>query len=177
MVLIFIVSSEWSMNFWGASFLQSKLHFNSGSAAALLAFYLITEIAGRLIGSRLTQVIGGRILLLAALSTTLLGFAFFWLAPTVLLTAAGLFLTGLSISNLWPQALTLAFETVPGQLDQASARVSLGSGLAITIAPLLLGTLANTTGLQLAYGIEPCLLLAAMLTTGIAAIRTTTVST
>lgn len=77
-------------------------------------------------------------------------------------------MTVVCVSNLWPQAITHAFVTAPEQPDRASARVSLGAGLAVCVAPLLLGTLANTTGLQIAYGIEPCLIITAMVASGLA---------
>jgi fucose permease len=170
LVVVLVVSAEWCMTFWGASFLQSKLHLDAGSAATLLALYLLSTIAGRFIGSRLTRVVTGPLLLLLALGVTLLGFSFFWLAPVALLTTGGLLVTGLGVSNLWPQAIACAFATAPQQPDRASAKVSLGAGLAISLAPLLLGTLANTTGLKVAYGIVPCLLITALVMNGFAVI-------
>jgi MFS family permease len=166
LVVVCVVSIEWCMTFWGASFLQSKLHLDGGSAATLLALYLLSTVAGRIIGSRLTRIVTGPQLLLLALGVTLLGFSFFWFAPVVLLTVGGLLVTGMGVSNLWPQAIAYAFATSPQQSDRVSAKVSLGAGFAISVAPLLLGTLANRTGLNIAYGIVPCFVITALVMTG-----------
>ena len=163
LAVILLVSVEWSLTFWAASFLQSKLHIDAGSAATLLALYLLSTMSGRLIGSRLTRIFGGPWLLVSAIGVNLLGFSSFWLASNPLLVIAGLLLMGLGAANLWPQSITLAFAAAPQQAEQASASVSLAGGLAICVAPLLLGTLANITSLTIAYSIVPCLLITALI--------------
>jgi len=54
---------------------------------------------------------------------------------------------------LYPQILALAVGSSENQTNLASARASLASGLAILLLPLLLGGLADLTGLWYAYGI------------------------
>lgn len=162
LIVVLVVSSEWCMTFWAASFLQSKLHIDAGSAATLLALYLLTTIAGRFIGSWLMRLATGPLLLFFALGTALSGFLLFWLAAAPLFVVAGLLVTGVGIANLWPQAITRAFAAAPQQSDQASARVSFAAGLAICAAPLLVGTLANMTNLATAYATVPCLLITAL---------------
>ena len=168
LAVVLLVSVEWCMTYWAASFLQSKLHIDAGSAATLLAFYLLSTIGGRLIGSRLTRVVTGPLLLFIAIGVTLLGFLSFWLATAPLLVIGGLLFAGIGSANLWPQSIAQAFAIAPKQADQASASVSFAAGIAICAAPLLLGTLANITSLSIAYGIVPFLLLLALVVSVIA---------
>lgn len=157
LIVVVGVSVEWSVTFWGASYLQSKLRMDAGLAASLLAIYLFATLAGRLIGSRLARTVAGSRLLSLALGVTLLGSVTFWLAPGDCWTVVGLVVSGLGIANLWPQAIAQAFSISPQQSDRVSAWVSLGAGLASCVVPLWLGTLANQIGLNVAFGIVPCL--------------------
>ena len=65
----------------------------------------------------------------------------------------------MGISNLWPLSIALTLGTVPEQTDAASARTALGAGMAILIAPFVLGWLADQVGIRGAYGIVALLLL------------------
>ena len=70
------------------------------------------------------------------------------------------------VANLFPMALSVATGVAAGQADRASARLSLGGGLAILIAPLTLGWTADQLGLQEAFIIVVVLfIIAAAVTT------------
>ena len=71
---------------------------------------------------------------------------------------AGLAVAGLGIANLYPLGLATNLGLAAASPDTASARVSLGGGLAILTAPLALGALADRTGLRTAYGAVPVML-------------------
>jgi MFS family permease len=80
-----------------------------------------------------------------------------------LLNVFGLFLTGLGIANQYPLALSIVVGLAAGQSNQASARASLGVGMALLAAPLALGGLADRFSMREAYGIVIILMLAAFL--------------
>ncbi len=65
----------------------------------------------------------------------------------------GLFITGLGQANVFPLALAAASNSAPDHIDKASARISLSAGLAILIAPQVLGSLADAVGISSAFGI------------------------
>ena len=71
-------------------------------------------------------------------------------------------------------ALTLA--AAPGNSDAANARTQLLGGAAVTIAPYLLGNLADHVGVRAAFSIEAALvaIAAALLVTAVAVGRRTT---
>ncbi|MFN8456609.1 MAG: MFS transporter [Anaerolineae bacterium] len=85
-----------------------------------------------------------------------------WLARLAPLNIVGLFIAGFGVANLFPLTLATAISVVPQQVDQASARISMGSGIAIFMAPLLLGWVADQLGIQSAYGIVAVLALCAI---------------
>ena len=103
--------------------------------------------------------------MLFALAITCIGFPLYWLAPSgplLWLNMLGLFIAGLGVANLFPFTLAVATGTAPLQLDAASARLSLGAGLAIFLAPFALGWAADNFGLQRAFTIVLVLLVMAV---------------
>jgi hypothetical protein len=91
------------------------------------------------------------------------GFLLYWLAPVAALAVAGLFVAGFGVANLFPLTVALAIGAAPGLSNQAGARLSLASGVAILGAPLLLGALADAVGIWLAYAVVPIFLAGAFL--------------
>jgi fucose permease len=152
------------------------------AAASAASLFLGGMVLGRIAGSRLTRRIAPARILIAAVILALTGFLLFWLAPTrsagglpalVLsvagqaaggasmgqaLTLAGLFLAGLGMANVFPLALAGGTGAAPDRLDLASARISLGSGLAILLAPLTLGWVADNGGIAVAFALVAVLL-------------------
>jgi fucose permease len=95
------------------------------------------------------------------LGVTGLGFPLFWLPRWPALNLAGLFVAGLGVASLFPFTISVALSLAPQQANTASARVSLGVGVAIFSAPLLLGWAADRLGLPTAFGLVAGLIVAA----------------
>jgi len=157
-VVVFGVAAEWSLTFWGTDYLHQVIALNAGVAATVMGVYLFGTVLARVLGSRLTRVLPSAALLVAAIGVALAGFLIFWLTPHGPLTFAGLAVTGLGIANLFPLGLATGLGIAPDSSDTTSARISLGAGLAIFVAPLSLGGLADHVGIRAAYGVVPLLL-------------------
>lgn len=153
LVIYLGVSIEWCLIFWGADFLEKVIGLSQVNAATMMSVFFVAMVIGRFGGSRLSRLVPSPTLLLIAAGITLAGFPFFWLARLAPLNLAGLFIAGLGVANLFPLTLAVALGVVPAQTDTASARASMGGGLAILIAPLALGWVADQAGIQNAYGI------------------------
>ena len=69
---------------------------------------------------------------------------------------------GLGIANLFPLTMSVALGVAPSLANAASARISLGGGLAILTVPLAVGWLADRVTLRSAFAVEALLLLLAM---------------
>lgn len=163
-VVLLSVSVEWCTIFWGADFLERIVGFSRPDAVGTMALFFAATVIGRFLGSRLTRRFRAERLLIGAALITLIGFPLFWLGyQTPAIVLVGLFLLGLGIANLFP--LTLAVTTTVGaaNLDRASGRTSLAAGLAILIAPQILGTVADQIGIYSAFAITGGLALAVLL--------------
>jgi fucose permease len=161
---IFLVAGiEFSLGFWGAEFLEKKLDLAKADAATLMSLFLVAMLVGRFTGSRIATRFSGESILIASLLVTGAGFLVHWLVGNPIISIVGLIITGLGVANLYPITLTLAIDSAHGLTNLATGRVALASGLAILIAPFLLGSLANGFGVALAYGIILILVVVALL--------------
>lgn len=160
-LIIFVgVSIEWCMVFWAADFLINVVNIGADLASILMSFFFGAVIIGRLLGSRLTRHFRTLSLLLVASLVILLGFPLFWLSNSLTWHVIGLFIVGLGIANLFPLGLAAASDVGADDVDRASARIAQAAGLAILIAPQILGILADSWGIFRAYAVLPVLLFA-----------------
>ncbi len=159
--LVLVIAVEFSVAFWSTEYLARKFAVAPGVAATLATTFLAAIFVGRFVAGGLLRRSGPAQLLPAALALTLLGFLAYWLAPTLWLSVAGLFVCGLGLANLYPFVLTLAVDAAGTRSSAASARASLASGTAVLSAPLLLAALADQISLGSAYGVVVLLLVGA----------------
>lgn len=164
-VVLFGVSIEWSVIFWGAEFLETSVGLDRVTASGLMSVFLGAMVVGRAVGSRLTRLYAAHLLLLAALGLVAIGFPIFWLSGVAGLNIAGLFICGLGVANLFPLSLSAAAATAPDQVNTASARVSLAAGLAILIAPQLLGSVGDSVGISAAFAFVAVFVIASLVLT------------
>jgi fucose permease len=156
------VASEWCVGYWGADFLADETGLTRPAAATSLTAFFAAMLVGRVASSRLARTLPPAVLLAVTLFVALLGFPLFWLSPGTLLVLAGLFLTGLGIGGVYPLGISAAIAAAPGNTDAAAARLAIGGGGAILVAPFVLGALADRVGIGTAFGIVVPMLLAAL---------------
>jgi len=156
------VASEWCIGYWGADFLADGTGLTRPAAATSLSAFFAAMLVGRIASSRLARALPPAVLLAATLCMALLGFPIFWLSPGIIFTLAGLSITGLGIGGVYPLGVSAAIASAPGNTDAAAARLSIGGGGAILVAPFVLGALADRVGIGAAFGIVVPMLLAAL---------------
>jgi fucose permease len=156
------VASEWCIGYWGADFLADETGLTRPAAATSLTAFFAAMLVGRVASSRLARTLPPAVLLAVTLFVALLGFPLFWLSLGTLLALAGLFLTGLGIGGVYPLGISAAIAAAPGNTDAAAARLAIGGGGAILVAPFALGALADRVGIGAAFGIVVPMLLAAL---------------
>ncbi len=152
-VLLLLVSVEMSIAVWGTDYLANSVGLEAAAAALAFGAFSGAMLVGRFIGSGLTRRFSSLKFLLFTFVILAIGFPLFWLARTPWLNVLGLFITGLGIANQYPLVLSIAVGLAPGNSNQASARASLGVGIALLAAPLTLGALADHFSMRQAYGI------------------------
>jgi fucose permease len=166
--LLFFVAIEFCVVFWSTDYLETVRGLSSSSAAAASSLFLVGVAAGRFGGGWLVKRIAAERVLIAALAVTASGFVIFWLVPVAGASIVALFVTGAGVALLYPLTLALAIRAAGGRTDAASARAAFAAGIAIAVAPFVLGALADAAGLRAAYGIVPLLIVTGLLSVGIA---------
>jgi hypothetical protein len=76
-----------------------------------------------------------------------------WVSTAAIVSGAALFLAGVGVAVLYPLGVAAALAGAPGQLALAGNRLTLASGLAILVAPLALGAIADATGVIAGWGL------------------------
>jgi fucose permease len=166
--IVLSVSAEWCVAYWGTDYLHQVGGLTTGAAALVMGLYLGVTVPARIVTSRLTRSASTPTLLVLAACTALAGFLLFWLAPVAPLTIAGLCVAGAGIANLFPLGLATGIGLASAVPDVASARISMGGGLAILTAPLLLGALADHVGLRDAFAVAALMLGLVLVVTSLA---------
>jgi MFS family permease len=165
LVIVIGVAIEWCLVFWGAEYLANAVGLTKTAAATAMSAFFLAMVIGRYSGSRLTRRFPTGKLLFLALVIALIGFGVFWLVRLAPLSLIGLFVAGLGVSNLYPLTLSLCTSVASEQADKASARITLGTGSAIFIAPFVLGWTADQLGIANAFAIVALLIFIALGTT------------
>ncbi len=164
--IVLVVALEFAFVFWATDYMESIGGIAEAAAAALTAMFFIGMAVARGLGVPLMRLLDPRRrALLGALAVSAVGFAMFWgspfLAGTWVWAAAGLLVAGVGVAYLFPLSFLGLVGVLVGGTDKASARAALASGVAIGLAPLLLGVAADSFGLTRALLLIPLLLLAA----------------
>lgn len=156
------VASEWCIAYWGTDFLVDGTGLSRPAAATSLSLFFVAMLAGRVLGARLARTMSPTALLFLTLCVALAGFPVLWTSAGTGLSLVGLFATGLGIGSVYPLGISAALSTAPANTDAAAARLAVGGGGAVLIAPFVLGSLADAIGIQAAFGIVAPMLLAAV---------------
>ncbi|MGP8161282.1 MAG: MFS transporter [Candidatus Dormibacteria bacterium] len=158
------VGIEFTLIFYGVPLLHVSVGLSTGGASVVLSLFVAGELAGRLVGARVTRRPGQAERVIGfALAVAMAGFLALWLGRVTVLSALALFVTGLGVGNLYPLSLALALGAGGGRTDQAMARTQIAVGVAIGTAPLLLGVLSDRVGVVRALTVEPALIVTAAL--------------
>jgi len=152
------IAVEFCIIYFGAEQVEGTGLSAASATTALGAFYA-GILGGRLAGAALTARPGRtRALLWASLLLTAGGFVLFWLARDPAPAIAGLVVACVGIANLYPLSLALTLAAAAGRTDAANALTQLVGGVAVIVAPYVLGTLADHAGLHAAFAVELALI-------------------
>jgi fucose permease len=160
-VLVCVTAAEWCVTAWGATFVDDEVGVSTDTAVSLMAGYFGGVVVGRTVGSRLARRHDPSRLLAVALGVAAAGFVVLWPSGGPAQAVVGLALLGVGIGNLFPMALSVAVSLAPGRAGPASGRAVMMTSLAVLVAPLTVGALADATSLKLALLMVPVLLLLA----------------
>ena len=160
-MLVCTTSAEWCVTAWGATFVEGAAEVSADGAVALMAGYFIGVLAGRVASSGLARRYPPEVLLLVSLALAGAGFAVLWPSTAPAQALLGLVVLGVGLGNLFPMAISVTVALAPGGAALASGRAVAITSLAVLLAPLAVGTLADATSLKAALGIVPVALVVA----------------
>ena len=155
------ISSEFAVSFWAAALLKNRV----GTTAAISTIAIVALGSGMGFG----RWYGGLLLKKFKLDTQLLmvialqfaGFVSFWFSHSMIISLVSLFFVGLGVSIQFALAAIRLISFSDGRPDLAIGRTSLAAGIAIAIAPFLLGVLGDSFGISRAYIMVPVLIVIA----------------
>ncbi|MBL8145149.1 MAG: MFS transporter [Anaerolineae bacterium] len=150
-VMLLGTAVEWSVAFWSPEYFEQVIGVERTTAAGTLTFFWLAFIVGRLGGSVLSRRFQPSTLLVGAAVLVLVAFPFLLLVRDPIVALGALFVMALGISNFFPMTLASALHAGRDNVDTASARVAIANGLAILIAPQVLGSLGDQVGIGSAY--------------------------
>jgi MFS transporter, DHA1 family, inner membrane transport protein len=165
--MTFGIAIEYSILLWASEYLERVVGLDKAQAASGAAAFVLGMFIGRASGSVWARFIAVEQLLIAQLAVTLVGFLIYWGVSQPAVAIIGLLVLGTGVSLLFPLTVGLAMGAAGPASDKASARSTIAFGVALLTMPLMLGGLADRTGLSNAHWLVPILILATLVAFGI----------
>ncbi len=148
---------------WAASIMAKLGGASKGMAATLTIGFFLGMGAGRIALTGVLRRHSGERVLMMSFIGVLVALVPFLLGPGLATRVAGLTLLGITLSAVYPLAISRLFElhTDTAALGRSAA---IASGVGVTFGPLLLGTLSDVIGLGWATIVLPVFAVAGLLT-------------
>jgi len=165
-LIVSVIGMEFFVVVWGGSLVVQQTGATLADATLTISAFIGGLILGRAVMSvgamgRLDPILVMRAGIVLTFAAVLLP----WLATSYAVSGAGLLIAGFGIGILYPPAASIALAAAPDQPAAASARLVLAAGLAILVAPLLLGIVADLTGITTAWLLVPAVCVGVLLLT------------
>ncbi len=152
-LLVFLgITAEWGIGFWGAQFLEARLNVQATTAVSLMSVFFGGTVFGRIVSSRLLTRFDGRFMLLAVIIVSDLAIAVTWFSSSFAIVLSALALAGMCLGNFFPLIVATAMRLAPDRLGLVSTGSTQAVGLALLVAPITLGLMAESMGLVNAVG-------------------------
>ena len=162
------VAVEFATTFWAADLVRDRTGAGDGLATAAVSALVAGMAASRFVVGPMSLRRAPEKLLLVGFVAAGGGWLVLWLATSPWVAILGLVLAGLGYGTHYPLALSLALRVAAARPDQGQARVAVGAGLAVALAPFVLGALADQVGSHRAFLLVPVLLAAGGVATALA---------
>jgi fucose permease len=160
-VVFAIVSLEFALSFWLASYLNDDIGLTREAAVAAVSGLYAAALTGRLLASRLARRVSAERLLAAALATTLVGLPALLAATDISVAAVGIAVAGIGIGAMFPLTSSLHVTASPRHSDSALGQVLTVASIGQIAGPLTAGAIAQAASLRAGLLILPALVLIA----------------
>ena len=166
--ILVAVSIEFSFVFWGSTIVARQTGIADADATLLASLFVAGMFLGRAaLGRGLGGEINPRILLTCGLVVVLAGAGLVRIATVPALSGLGLFLGGAGTSALFPIGMAIAMDRAGRARFEAAARATLAAGMAVLLAPSVLGLASDAVGVASAWPIIMVLAVAGLVVVAI----------
>jgi MFS family permease len=155
--IVAALALENATTYWATDLVRERTGAGAGIATATTAGLVAGMTLIRFVVGPMSLRVSPARLLAGAFGVAIAGWAVLWTATTAPVALAGLFLAGLGYGAHYPLGVALLLGASGGATDSAQARATVGGGLAIGVAPFLLGALADAVGAHAAFLVVPVL--------------------
>ena len=166
------VSLEFSTTFWAADLVLARTSASPGVATASVSALVAGMATARFVVGPMSLRRSPEKLLLVGFTLAALGWVVMWTATSPVPAVVGLVIMGLGYGTHYPLGIAMVMRSSRGRLDSAQAVATIGGGIAIGIAPFLLGALADTFGAHRAFILVPVLAVIGGVAVAVALVRT-----
>jgi predicted MFS family arabinose efflux permease len=153
------ISSEFATSFWSAALLSNR----TGASAAFSTLCVAALGTGFGIGRWFIPIWMKNTLLDTRLKTILsiqlISFMLYWLSHNLIFSLIMLLFVGIGISGQFPMTMVRILKLSGNKPDLAMGKSAFAAGLAIALAPFMLGFLGDRIGISKAYLMVPVLIL------------------
>jgi predicted MFS family arabinose efflux permease len=154
------ISSEFATSFWSAALLSNR----TGATAAFSTLCVAALGTGFGIGRWFIPIWMRKttldVRLKTILSIQLISFMLYWLSHNLVFSLIMLLFVGIGISGQFPMTMVRILKLSGDKPDLAMGKSAYAAGLAIALAPFMLGFLGDRIGISKAYLMVPLLIIA-----------------
>ena len=152
------VAVEFATTFWASDLVTQQTDAPASVAAASVSALVLGMATARFVVGPLSTHRSPGGLLLLGFAVAGLGWVLLWTAGSPLVAVLGLVLAGFGYGTHYPLATALSLGASGGRPDAGQGLPAMGSGLAVGLAPFLLGGAADLVGAHQAFLLVPVLL-------------------
>ncbi|WP_372594493.1 sugar MFS transporter [Actinotalea sp.] len=152
------VAVEFATTFWASDLVIQQTDAPASVAAASVSALVLGMATARFVVGPLSTHRSPGGLLLVGFAVAGLGWILLWTATSPVVAVLGLVVTGLGFGTHYPLAVALALGGSGGRPDAGQGLLTLGSGVAVGLAPFLLGGAADLVGPHQAFLLVPAIL-------------------
>lgn len=156
MMTVSIISMEFCIVFWGSTIVGRQTGVSLEDATLTISAFIVGMMAGRTVLSfhAMGRLDPMRVIRFGAF-VTIVAVLVPWLSGELLVSGAGMMAAGVGIGIQFPPAASITLGAVPGRATAAASRLTLAAGVAILVAPFLLGVLADLVGITAGWLLVP----------------------
>ncbi len=156
LLTVLVIGLEFFVVVWGGSLVAARTGESLHDATLTISAFIAGMIAGRAVMSmEVTSRIEAMRIIRGGLVVTFVAVLAVWVSGSWWLSAGAMAVAGFGVGILYPPCAAVTMATAPGAPAAASSRLVLAAGLAILVAPLLLGFIADLSDISSAWLLVP----------------------